>query len=297
MTLEIPAEQLVFFPCDGVVLAGILTIPAEPNGQTVMIAWGGGTYPSSGRNRLRTRLARNLAEHGFHAFRFDYQGVGESHGDYRKPDMAAPNTDGVLAACTWLISQGHRRIVIVANCFGAWSALMSAPRILGLEAMALINTPVWRDHLQARAGVSSWRWWTATLKNVTFSKLISTSSWAKLRRLLATKASAPARPRSGSTSFSEAIRSLLERRIPVLLIYGDDAFYADLEVELDLGLRATIEGAGPPTCLVKVAERLEGYASLGSQEVILREVVPWLLELPESSTGGNTKSTAEMRPP
>ncbi|MEX1133502.1 MAG: alpha/beta fold hydrolase [Acidimicrobiia bacterium] len=283
MTLEALQEQLVFFSSGGVVLAGILTIPAEPNGQTVLIPWGAGAYPSSGRNRLRTRLARNLAEQGYHAFRFDYQGVGESDGDYRRPDMAAPNTEEVVAACSWLISQGLPRIVIVANCFGGWSALMSAHMIPSLEGMALINMPVRRDHQQVRAGVSPWRWWAGKLRKVTLSKLRSPARRARFRRLLAAKASAIVGLRSGATGFSDAIRYLLERRIPVLLIYGDDDFFADLKAELDQGLRAAIEAAGPPTRLVTVAERLEGYASLGAQDVLLKEVLPWLHELSESS--------------
>jgi pimeloyl-ACP methyl ester carboxylesterase len=272
-------ERLVFFPFGATSLAGILAVPAEPNGRTVLIPWGGGAYPSSGRNRLRTRLARTLAEQGFHSFRFDYRGVGESDGDYRRPDMAAPNTEEVVAACAWLASQGLPRIVIVAHCFGAWSSLMAAPMIPGLEGMALINAPVRRDHEQM-AGAGSWRWWASHLRKLKLSKLRSAERRARYRKLVAAKASSLVGSGSSDTRYARAVGFMVDRRIPVLLIYGEDGFRADLELEADHGLRAAIERAGPPTRLVTVSERLQGCASLAAQDVLLKEVVPWLHELP-----------------
>lgn len=274
-------ERLVFFPCGQSSLAGILAIPPKPNGRTVLIPWGGGAYPSSGRNRLRARMAGTLAEEGFHAFRFDYVGVGESEGVYRKPDMAAPNTEEINAACIWLTSQGLSRIMVVANCFGAWSSLMAAPMIRGLEAMAVVNAPVRRDHLQVRAAERSWRWWFTKLKSLRLRKLRSADNRARYRKLVAAKASSLAGSGERDPRFSRAVRYLLDRRIPVLLLYGDDDFRVDLELELDRGLRAAIERAGPPTRLAIVSERLEGCASLSAQAVLMKQVIPWLRELSE----------------
>lgn len=280
-------ERLVFFPCGGTSLAGILAIPAKPNGRTVLIPWGSGAFPSSGRNQVRTRLARTLATQGFYAFRFDYRGVGESDGDYQGPDMAKPNTDEIVAASEWLASQGLPRIVVVATCFGGWSSLMAAPMIRGLEGMAVVNAPVRRDHQEVRR---TWRWWASRLKRLRLWKLRSAQHRAVYRKLVFARASSLVnlRPRvtsqlsleSDQTRFSDAVNYLLRLRIPILLMYGTDDFRADFEAELNRGLRVAIEKADPPTRVMIVRERLEGCANFAAQEALVEGLVPWLLELP-----------------
>src|SRR5688572_16871199 len=104
MTRSTFAEELVFFPCADISLAGILATPLHPNGLAVVLPWGGGSFPSSAQNRVRARLARTLAERGFYTFRFDNIGVGESEGQYRKADLAKPNTEEILAASAFLRS-------------------------------------------------------------------------------------------------------------------------------------------------------------------------------------------------
>ena len=142
MKIDDVEEEPAFFPFGDLMLAGILTAPSTPNGVVVVIPFGSALYSSAGPNRLRAHLARLVAASGYHAFRFDYQGVGESEGQHRPPDMENPYCEEIAAACAWLATQGLSRVIIVANCFGAWSSLMAAPSISGLEAVALVNSPV-----------------------------------------------------------------------------------------------------------------------------------------------------------
>ena len=283
-------EELVFFPCGDISLAGILTIPARSNGSTVLIPWGSATSPSSGRNRVRARLARVVADAGFHAFRFDYQGVGESQGEYRKPDMSKPNTQEIVAACEWLTTRGLGRIVVVAHCFGGWSSLIAAPMISGLEGMALVNSPVRRDHKEALA--TNWRWWASKLLKLRLGKVVSRRHRAAYRKIVATltaqlmarwsRSKAPASNGRQGSRFSRSIKYLLNRRIPVLLLYGDDDFYLDFKSELDQGLRTVISHADPPTRVVTVTERL-ALANLDAQNVLQREILSWLNDLTKAT--------------
>ena len=283
MTVRTVDERLVFFPSGNSSLAGILAVPNQPNGRTVLIPWGTSTAPSSGINGVRARLARTLADEGFHSFRFDYPGVGESEGDYRAGDLSSPHTEEIEAACTWLAGQGLDRIVIVANCFGGWSSLMTAPKLAGLEGMAIVNPPVRRDHKQVRAADEGWRWWVKRLKRFRLKKARSAEYRAQSRKLLAAKGSSLAGTGSRDRRFSNAVRHLLDRRIPLLIIYGVSDFRADFESELEHGLSAAIEQAGAPTRVVTFPVRLEGFASLDAQGILLGEVVPWLHSLPSSS--------------
>lgn len=275
-------ERLVFFPCGKNSLAGVVTIPREPNGQTVLIPWGSGAFPSSGPNRIRARLARALAEQGFHAFRFDYRGVGESDGDYQKPDMEKPNTEEITAAFAWLTSQGFFEIVIVANCFGAWSALMATPMLQGLRGLAMVNAPVGRDHKQVEASEGSLRWWVGKARGLSWAKLRNANRRSVYRKMVVAKAtSVVGRSRDGR--FSRAICEVLDRGIPILLVYGNDDFRFDLESELERGLSNELAKASPLTRVAITSERLEGFASFAAQDALLTEIIPWVKELSKSS--------------
>lgn len=280
-------ERLVFFQCGPISLAGILAIASRPNGRTILLTWGTSTAPSSGVNGVRTHLARTLADEGFHSFRFDYPGVGESEGDYHVGEMSAPLIEEVQAACNWLTEEGFARIVIVANCFGGWSSLMAAPRLSGLEGVALVNSPVRRDHKQIQAGGAGWRWWTKRFKRLRLKKLFSPDYRDRSRKMLAAKGSSITGTGSRDHRFSRAIEQLIERRIPVFLIYGaDHDFRPDFESELESGLGSAIEKAGSLVRFDIVADRLDarGLASLKSQQLLVSELVPWLHSLPISSS-------------
>lgn len=279
-------ERLVFFPCGPTNLAGVLTIADRPNGRTVLLPWGTSTAPSSGVNGVRTHLARTLADEGFNSFRFDYPGVGESDGDYHPGEMSAPLIDEIQAACAWLADQGLERIVIVANCFGGWSSLAAASKLSGLEAMALVNPPVKRDHKEIRAGGGGWRWWIKRLRRLRLRKLASAEYRNRSRRMLAAKGSVITGSGSRDNRFSRAVGHLIERRIPLLIIYGaDHDFRPDFDSEMENGLRAAIKEAGGSVRVDIVPDRLDarGLASLESQALLVSKVVPWLHSLPALS--------------
>ncbi len=286
MTGSAFTEELVFFPCGDISLAGILTVPVHPNGVAVVIPWGGGKFPSSAGNRVRARLARSLAERGFFAFRFDYIGVGESEGQYRIPDLAKPNTEEILAASAFLRSRGLDRQMVIAYCFGGWSTLMAAAGMDGLEGVVVLNSPVRRDHVQVRASDGDLRWWMSKLKKLKLSALMRADRRTRYRKMLAAKAtSLVGFPRASATKFSKAVGDLIDAHIPLLLIYGTDDYRADLEIELERGLRVRLEEAGPLSRLVTVLERLEGFASLNAQNLLIETVVPWLDQLPRPESG------------
>ena len=281
MTTTLYDEELVFFPCDATSLSGVLTVPANPNGRTVLLPWGGGTFPSSGANQFRARLARGLASHGFHSFRFDYLGVGESEGTYRVPDLAAPNCSEILAAAAWLRSRSLDCPIVVGNCFGAWSALLAVSAGLEVEAVGLMHPPVGRDH---RDVLEPRQWWMDHAKRVTLAKLRSPVHRAAYRALVrrsVVKVTGKVLRRGQrgrlTQTFSGALEVLLDSSKPVLLIYGeDDKHGPDIEAELGRGLASKFERAGELARIVVVPGRLAGATSFAAQERILEEILGWL---------------------
>jgi pimeloyl-ACP methyl ester carboxylesterase len=274
------AEDLVYFPCGAISLAGILAAPANPNGQAVIIPWGGGSFPSSARNRVRARLARTLAQRGFHTLRFDNIGVGESEGEYRTPDLSKPKISEIVAASAFAKSRGLDRQVLIGHCLGGWSALVAARELDGLAGVVVLNSPVGRDHQQVRAGDGDLRWWMSKLRKVKWKDLMRANRRTRYRKALVAKATALVGARGArAAKFSDAVGDLIDRQIPLLLIYGTDDSRSDLEMELERGLRVRLEAAGPSTRLVTVRERLEGFATLTAQQLLVETVVPWLDDL------------------
>ena len=279
------AEQPVFFPAGGVNLAGILTLPETPSEWVVILPWGAGAFPSSARNRIRTRLARALAGDGFPSFRFDYSGVGESGGSYHTPTMSSPYTKEIVAACQWLRSEGFHRIVVVANCFGAWSALHAASFIEGLAGMVLVNCPVRRDHDEVRAASRSWRWWWQHLKRFQWSKIFNPRRRALYRRLVKSRAKSLVGAGVRDGRYTAAIKKVLERGVPLQLMYGNDGFRPDFEAELTRGLSAYVQQGQRPSGYITVSERVEGFASLASQHLLVETVRAWVADFSQPPLG------------
>ena len=294
-------EVPLYFEGSGVDLAGVLTVPHSPNGIAILIPWGGGAYPSSGKNRIRTRLARAVAEDGYHAFRFDYEGVGESGGTYRVADMRSAFRSDILSALRLLQREGLHRVIVVANCIGGFSSVTSAHKMPGLEGMVVVRAPVSRDHQQVQGAERSMADWLRGVKRfklrylrdprrrATYRKMIG----AKVRsvlpgRIIGAGGSGGSGGSGGESRFGQGVRYLLANDLPLLLLYSnDDHFHHDLVAELAGGLGAELERAGPTTRLVLTEERLQGWGSLAAQALLDRRG-PGLVARGRRPQGGGT---------
>jgi pimeloyl-ACP methyl ester carboxylesterase len=141
-----PDEVPVFFPAASETLLGMVTRPRGHDlGIGVVLLDAGRYTTSAGRNRLRSRMARRLADRGFHVLRFDYHGVGDSTGVVPEFVLGEPFTDDFGAAAQVLRADGIERIIAVGDCFGARTALAGAA--LGSPAAAglVLTLLPWRD--------------------------------------------------------------------------------------------------------------------------------------------------------
>lgn len=272
------SERLVQIPLGDERLAGVLSIPEESNGHSVLIPWGAGAYPSSGRNRLRTRFARHLASEGFHTLRFDYLGVGESTGTYRRGDLRNPFGEDICAAAHWLFEEVPGHLLVVANCFGGWSTLAATGGLPPVEGICVVNSPLGRDHLDIRAEESARQPLMDGLKRVTISKLRDPARRrfyrkavvSRLRRIAGASA-----VRTNSLPYLTGLEDLIRQKTRILLLYGNDDFRKDLDQVMNGGLEERLRGT-PTVEVVCVDERLRGCSSMGAQNVLFERVAPWL---------------------
>jgi alpha/beta superfamily hydrolase len=231
-------ETPVFFTAGDDTLFGVLTTPADgatPTTAVVLVA-GGWHSTSADRNRTFVRVARELAQDGIAAFRFDYHGVGDSTGDHGSFRLQEPDDLDLHAALDWLHAQGFARFLLVGVCFGARTALGVANGRIDVEGVVLITMPV-------KNGGAGMLAVSGLAKRLSVAELARRGlRWSSLRQLvdptmrrvfvkaLRARLSRPASPRAQEASgaprpvLAETVeRQLLgiRGRVPVLLVYGE----------------------------------------------------------------------------
>lgn len=307
-----PRQAPVFFPSGDDTIFGIVTTAvggrAGPAGSGVVIASGGLTGTSTvGRNQLYVRLARDLAADGFPSLRFDYHGMGESTGvlEEFRLDAEAPFVEDILGAARCLAELGATETILLGKCFGSRMALSSAGDLDSLAGVILIGPPV-RDFGKGERTVA--RLATelntvaflrkalrpAVLRNLADRRhrtVYLRAATAKLRAVSARLRQAPAAKGREqafwvSPRFFSPLEELVERGVPVQLIYGvDDDFYQDFRKASRNGrLAELLERAGPLVEVTEIEGLVRGFAHASGQAAIIAAARQWLQGLRSRST-------------
>ena len=292
-------ERPAFFPIADDMLFGLLTEPTtDPKGIAVIILSGGGTPLSTGVNAFSVRFCRRVASLGFHAFRFDYHGVGESSGGEDQFHIASPFVADVEAAIAHVRTTGVEHFVLVGSCFGARTALSAAPAVTGLIGAVLISPPI-RDFEMGEREVTR----LATelsigdlARRAMSVKGLSGLLKADRRRTYARLAREKLRAKAGASTlrdpdhqaryvisprFLEPLRSLAEQATPVLLIFGDgDDFSAEFDrAAATPGLEETFAIASPLNSRT-LSGTVHGFSDSRVADVVLDTVIDWIADLP-----------------
>jgi exosortase A-associated hydrolase 1 len=165
-------ERALAFACRGAWLYGILSLPqaASPARRGVLIVVGGPQY-RAGSHRQFTLLARDLANAGIPAMRFDYRGMGDSEGDLQTFE----NVDDDLRAAIdrfFIEVPGMTEVVLWGLCDGASAAALYAPQDARVAGLVLLNPWVRTEEGAARA----------TIKHYYKDRLLDPRLWNKIRR-------------------------------------------------------------------------------------------------------------------
>lgn len=286
-------ERPMFFPAGGETLFGIHTRPSgEPLGIGVILLAVKATYY---RNRLAVRLARDLAAEGFDVFRFDYHGVGESTGS-AVFHLDRPFVDDLLGAVAWARAEGLTRFIVLGQCFGARTALAAAARIEGLLGLVCVAMP-FRDGKAAsiegrgvghylRRGLRPSTW--MLLARAKFRQRMRDVVSALLRRAAGRQQPAPGdgAPRFRvNAGLRRAIESAVDRRVPVLFVYGkDDPQFQEFLAVRDGGLRKLFERASSIE-LASLPGELHAFRDVTAQETFLSTARLWIGERAARAAG------------
>lgn len=118
-------------------LVGVLTHPEIATGNCIILCHG--ITVDKDEDGIYTELANKLAEVGYHVFRFDFRGHGESQGNSVNMTVKGEVED-LEAAIKFLQKKGHKTFGIVASSFGGGPALFyTAEHQDAIKAIVLWN--------------------------------------------------------------------------------------------------------------------------------------------------------------
>lgn len=291
-------ELPVYFAAGKDQLFGILTQPVGERLGTVAVVLGAGSLVSStGRNRFLVRLCRRLGAAGYHAFRFDYHGAGESTGAIERFRLDEPFTEDLDAAIGWLRAHGMSKFLLIGWCFGARTALTYAPRIRNLQGLVLVSPPVcdaaehdedvtWmaskvRASDVLRLGFRPWviRGLLDRQRRRRYAKFALAKMRLAAAKLVRSQGAREARPANVSPGFLQPLQRLMARRVPVpmLFVYGTgDRYYDDFQrATCTLEDEVTSESSAPIE-VETVSGQLHHVPSVSVQDAALKVIEEWI---------------------
>ncbi len=117
-------EQTAQFFCGEKRLFGILHLPKGTATENVVLMITGGPQTRYGSHRVFVQLARYLCQKDITVFRFDYEGMGDSEGNFIGCIHAGPSIHAAMEYLDKKIGNNHRRL-IWSLCDGASVSLMN----------------------------------------------------------------------------------------------------------------------------------------------------------------------------
>ena len=166
-------EEAVQFTCNHKRLYGVLHLPpgmTQPSVFVIVVT--GGPQVRSGPHRLYVHLSRFLSDHGLPSLRFDYEGMGDSEGDFVGFQHAGPS---IAAAMEFLQERFSSDLDFVfwSLCDGATAtALYCATCPERVKGMVLCNPLILTDEGLARS----------TIRHYYCHRLLDREFWRKLMR-------------------------------------------------------------------------------------------------------------------
>ncbi len=147
MTLSVQAEKPITFHSKGqpaYTLEGVVHAPAQAKRVPVVILCHPQPASSDMNDSLIVALARNIAEAGMIALRFNFRGVGRSQGQQTEGRMEPLDLAGAIDAALAQPGADATKICVIGHAFGAYVTQLYAPFDLRIRTIIAISLPLFR---------------------------------------------------------------------------------------------------------------------------------------------------------
>ena len=161
-------RRALTFACDGNWLYGVLDVPDVARHRGVLFVVGGPQY-RAGSHRQFALLARELAQEGCPAMRFDYRGMGDSEGEMRDFEQVDDDLRCAIDAFFDAVPE-LTEVVLWGLCDAASAASLYAASDARVSGLVLLNPWV-----RTEAGAAK-----ATLKHYYRARLLDPGLWKKI---------------------------------------------------------------------------------------------------------------------
>jgi dienelactone hydrolase len=234
-------------------------------------------------------IAHRLAARGHQAFRFNYRGCGESTGKAGRFRLDELFTEDAVGAATWLKERGVERFLYSGSCFGARTALEAASEEPGATGVVVFAMPM-SDYASGERGArkaaaapmtsltkrAMQRKTLRGLRDRDVRSLYAEMLRHKIRRLLH-----PRRAASEGIEVSpvllRSLATLIERRVPLLFVYGEsDSAYKEFLEARNGTVGRLLEKAGDRVEVRVIPGRLHGWVSIPAGEAAVDLIVDWV---------------------
>lgn len=137
-----PSQRVYFENESGVRLSGLLELPETP----VAFALFSHCFTCTKDLKAIVRISRGLARHGIGVLRFDFTGLGDSHGVFADSNFES-NLADIRAAVAWLTGEYGGPQLLLGHSLGGAAMMAAASEIESARALATLASPSCTKHL------------------------------------------------------------------------------------------------------------------------------------------------------
>ena len=131
-------KKISFASKDGLQLSGRLELPVDRKPHNFAIF---AHCFTCNKNLSAVRnISRALAANGFGVLRFDFTGLGESHGDFEDTNFSG-NVEDLISAADFLTQEYQAPALIIGHSLGGAAAIFAADRVNSVKAVVTIGAP------------------------------------------------------------------------------------------------------------------------------------------------------------
>ncbi|WP_367608119.1 alpha/beta fold hydrolase [Legionella sp. W05-934-2] len=137
-------KNTIQFISNDVELSGILEQPPHPTSHYALFAH----CFTCGKDILAaTRISQALVAQGIAVLRFDFTGLGQSHGEFASTNFSS-NVGDLIAAADFLRQNYQAPTLLIGHSLGGAAVLMAAKEIPEVKAIATIGAPASASHVK-----------------------------------------------------------------------------------------------------------------------------------------------------
>ncbi len=143
------SSKINFTNKHGEVLSGRLDLPADQHPHNFAIF--AHCFTCSKDFSAVRNISKALASEGFGVLRFDFTGLGDSHGDFANTNFSS-NVEDLQCAADFLAKEYKAPSLLVGHSLGGAAAIFAAAEIETIQAVATIGAPSNPVHVQKQLG-------------------------------------------------------------------------------------------------------------------------------------------------